>query len=76
MKEKESENSNSTSGSLRHETWIHPDGGKRVHRTTKAVQEQKDSEEEDLAGLSSVEVNKRFVISYLHVHGKLITRIG
>jgi protein SMG6 len=76
MKQKESEDPENAPGSLRHETWIRPDGGRRVHRTTKAVQEQKDSEEEDLAALSSVEVNKRFVISYLHVHGKLITRIG
>ncbi|KAL3267751.1 hypothetical protein HHI36_006878 [Cryptolaemus montrouzieri] len=75
MKEKESEQSNFPT-SIRRETWIRPDGGKRVHRTTQAVHEEEDSEEEDLASLSSVEVNKRFVISYLHVHGKLITRIG
>ncbi|XP_018574342.1 telomerase-binding protein EST1A isoform X2 [Anoplophora glabripennis] len=76
MKQKESEDSGNIPGSLRKETWIHPEGGRRVHRTTQAMQEQKDSEEEDLASLSSVEVNKRFVISYLHVHGKLITKIG
>ncbi|XP_044271255.1 telomerase-binding protein EST1A isoform X2 [Tribolium madens] len=76
MKQKESEDPENAPGSLRHETWIRPDGGRRVHRTTQTVQEQQDSEEEDLAALSSVEVNKRFVISYLHVHGKLITRIG
>ncbi|RZB54405.1 telomerase-binding protein EST1A [Asbolus verrucosus] len=76
MKQKESEDPDNAPGALRHETWFRPDGGRRVHRTTQAVQEQKDSEEEDLAALSSVEVNKRFVISYLHVHGKLITKIG
>ncbi|KAJ8915058.1 hypothetical protein NQ315_014313 [Exocentrus adspersus] len=76
MKQKESEELGNVPGSLRKETWIHPEGGRRVHRTTQAMQEQKDSEEEDLAALSSVEVNKRFVISYLHVHGKLITKIG
>lgn len=76
MKEKESEST--SQGSLRRETWIRPDGGRRVHRTTPAVPEQKklDSEEEDLATLTSMEVNKRFVTSYLHVQGKLITKIG
>lgn len=57
MKEKESESAHPPN-SLRKEIWIHPDSGKRIHRTTTAVQEQKavDSEEEDLAGLTSVEV--------------------
>ncbi|CAH1977497.1 unnamed protein product [Acanthoscelides obtectus] len=63
------------SNALRKETWVHPEGGPRVHRTTRAS-EHEENEEEDLAALSSVEVNKRFVISYLHVHGKLITKIG
>lgn len=57
MKEKESESSH-TPSSLRKEIWVHPDSGRRIHRTTTAIQEQKplDSEEEDLASLSSVEV--------------------
>ncbi|KAK5644530.1 hypothetical protein RI129_005830 [Pyrocoelia pectoralis] len=77
MKEKESETVG-LPGSLRREIWIRPDGGRRVHRTTSAAQEPKhlDSEEEDLAALPCLEVNKRFVTSYLHVHGKLITKIG
>nr|CAH7719815.1 unnamed protein product [Callosobruchus chinensis] len=50
--------------------------GPRVHRTTRASEHEENDDEEDLAALSSVEVNKRFVISYLHVHGKLITKIG
>lgn len=58
MKQKESEDSGNIPGSLRKETWIHPEGGRRVHRTTQAMQEQKDSEEEDLAALSSVEVSE------------------
>lgn len=67
MKEKESDASAAPS-SLRKEIWIHPDSGKRVHRTTSAVQEQKsvDSEEEDLASLSSVEVSISFsTITYI-----------
>ncbi|XP_076251691.1 smg6 nonsense mediated mRNA decay factor isoform X1 [Rhynchophorus ferrugineus] len=75
MKQKESEGG--ARNFLRRETWIPPEGGRVLHRTTKAVQdESQDSEEEDLAALSSVDVNKRFVISYLHVHGKLINKIG
>lgn len=57
MKEKESESTHPPN-SLRKEIWIHPDSGRRIHRTRTAIQEQKalDSEEEDLASLSSVEV--------------------
>lgn len=56
MKQKESEE-NGAANSLRKETWIRPDGGRRLHRTTKALEEYlRDSEEEDLAALSSVEV--------------------
>ncbi|GJQ75683.1 hypothetical protein Trydic_g17757 [Trypoxylus dichotomus] len=78
MKEKESQLSPNHPNSLRREIWIRPDGGRRVHRTTSTIPENQyiDSEEEDLASLSSVDVNKRFVTSYLHVHGKLITKIG
>lgn len=57
MKEKESQSN--VQGSLRKETWIRPDGGKRMHRTTSAVPEKKrlDSDEEDLANLTSIEVS-------------------
>lgn len=59
MKEKESE-VKSTPNSLRRETWIHPDSGRREHRTTSAVTDSReiDSEEEDLAILSSVDVSE------------------
>jgi len=33
-------------------------------------------EEEDLASLSAIELNKRFVLTYLNVHGKLFTKIN
>lgn len=57
MKQKESEE-NGTPNYLRKETWIRPDGGRRLHRTTKALQEDaQDSEEEDLAALSSIDVS-------------------
>lgn len=59
MKEKESQLSPNHPNSLRREIWIRPDGGRRVHRTTSAISENQhlDSEEEDLAALSSVEVS-------------------
>ncbi|KAJ8680347.1 hypothetical protein QAD02_016134, partial [Eretmocerus hayati] len=76
---KEKEGSSLNGGGLRREIWIHP-GGKRMRRTTSAsaASESKfgESDLEDLSQLTSVELNKRFVTSYLHVHGKLITKIG
>ncbi|XP_074106178.1 telomerase-binding protein EST1A isoform X2 [Cotesia typhae] len=76
---KEKEGANNIAGGLRRETWVHP-GGRRMRRTTSAATACENklphSDLEDLAQLSSVEVNKRFVTSYLHVHGKLITKIG
>ncbi|XP_015432554.1 PREDICTED: telomerase-binding protein EST1A-like [Dufourea novaeangliae] len=76
---KEKEGANSVGGGLRREIWIHP-GGRRVRRTTTAGTANEarlsHSDLEELAQLNSVEVNKRFVTSYLHVHGKLITKIG
>ncbi|XP_071553943.1 telomerase-binding protein EST1A isoform X2 [Temnothorax nylanderi] len=76
---KEKEGANIIGGGLRRETWIHPGDGRRVRRTTSAANEARlshASDLEELSQLTSVEVNKRFVTSYLHVHGKLITKIG
>uniref|UniRef100_A0A1B6CG54 PIN domain-containing protein n=2 Tax=Clastoptera arizonana TaxID=38151 RepID=A0A1B6CG54_9HEMI len=74
MKEKEIGNSY---GRLRREVWIHPGGGKRVHRTTSTAQSyDSNSEDDELATISSLEVNKRFGMSFLHVHGKLFTKTG
>ncbi|XP_055709469.1 telomerase-binding protein EST1A isoform X2 [Phlebotomus papatasi] len=67
-------------GALRRETWIHPEGGRRIHRTSPldpaANRSGDTSEEEELENLEPIELNKRFITSYLHVHGKLITKIG
>ncbi|XP_070165701.1 telomerase-binding protein EST1A isoform X4 [Polyergus mexicanus] len=78
---KEKEGANIIGGGLRRETWIHPGDGRRVRRTTSAATTNETrlshpSDLEELSQLTSVEVNKRFVTSYLHVHGKLITKIG
>uniref|UniRef100_A0A240PNX3 Telomerase-binding protein EST1A n=1 Tax=Anopheles atroparvus TaxID=41427 RepID=A0A240PNX3_ANOAO len=68
-------------GNLRRETWIHPEGGSRVHRTAPldplvAGPAGDTTDEEELRGLCSIELNKRFIISFLHVLGKLITKTG
>lgn len=49
-----------------------------MHRTTSTSTDSRraDSEDEELSTLSSVDVNKRFSTSYLHVHGKLFTKVG
>ncbi|XP_077294426.1 smg6 nonsense mediated mRNA decay factor isoform X3 [Arctopsyche grandis] len=63
---------------LRREVWTRPGG----RRTTTLLQADRLaaraalSDDEELASMTSIELNKRFVISYLHVHGKLITKIG
>ncbi|XP_066905795.1 telomerase-binding protein EST1A isoform X2 [Halyomorpha halys] len=70
MKEKEG------GGGIRREIWIHPGGRKNMHRTTSTCKADFDSEDEQLYSASNIEVNKRFVVSYLHVHGKIYTKIG
>ncbi|KAG5684203.1 hypothetical protein PVAND_013442 [Polypedilum vanderplanki] len=69
-------------GNLRKETWVHPEGGVRVHRTApldlSMLGKRHDSsdDDEELEQLDPSELNKRFIISFLHVQGKLITKIG
>ncbi|XP_058832395.1 uncharacterized protein LOC131690537 isoform X2 [Topomyia yanbarensis] len=71
-------------GHLRRETWIHPEGGPRVHRTApldpllagRTAGESSEEEEEELRQLDSIELNKRFIVSFMHVLGKLITKTG
>ncbi|XP_022172411.1 telomerase-binding protein EST1A-like isoform X2 [Myzus persicae] len=76
-KEKESSMSSKEKYSKRRkEIWIHPDGSKRSHRTTSSTEPNQDIDEEELSKLSQSEVNKRFIVSFLHVHGKLFTKVG
>ncbi|KAL5017254.1 hypothetical protein ScPMuIL_006843 [Solemya velum] len=51
------------------EIWISSDG-------TSSQDKVDDNYEEDLSRLDAVELNKRFVLSFLNVHGKLFTKIG
>ncbi|XP_071094020.1 telomerase-binding protein EST1A-like [Haliotis cracherodii] len=51
------------------EIWVSHDG--------KSVEDKVDeTHEEDLTNLSAIELNKRFVLNFLNVHGKLFTKIG
>ncbi|KAG7307633.1 hypothetical protein JYU34_007854 [Plutella xylostella] len=55
---------------LRREVWVRPSGG----RTTRLRHDR--SPDDRLASMTPVELNKNFITSYLHVHGKLVTKIG
>ncbi|GIY64505.1 telomerase-binding protein EST1A [Caerostris extrusa] len=48
------------------EIWIKPDGSSNHHSVYSS----------ELANLSDMDINKRFIISFLHVHGKLFTKVG
>jgi len=76
MKEKECERSG-RGHQLRREIWIHPEGGRRVHRTTSTSAAHADTDSEtELGALPQLELSKRFSMSFIHVHGKLFTKIG
>lgn len=65
-KEKESSMSSKEKFSKRRkEIWIHPDGGKRSHRTTSTTEPTQDIDEEELSKLSQSEVkNKNAVLLF------------
>lgn len=75
-------------GPLRRETWIHPEGGPRVYRTAPlnlpaaaaaavaAADPHAKRLFDELCAMDHDELNRRFIVSFLHVHGKLITKIG
>ncbi|XP_041347433.1 telomerase-binding protein EST1A-like [Gigantopelta aegis] len=54
--------------SPRVEIWVCADGT--------STKDQVTDDKEDLSVLSAIELNKRFVLSFLNVHGKLFTKIG
>ncbi|RZF34387.1 hypothetical protein LSTR_LSTR008926 [Laodelphax striatellus] len=81
---KQSQKDKEGAGRTRREIWIRPDGGKRVLRTTSAARSRRqdgaDTDEEEgeaeLKSMCYVDLNKRFCVSFLHVHGKLFTKVG
>ncbi|NXP38587.1 EST1A protein, partial [Leiothrix lutea] len=55
------------------EIWIHPSHP----RSCQGHESGRDSEQDNgLGSLSPSDLNKRFILSFLHAHGKLFTRIG
>ncbi|XP_077995214.1 telomerase-binding protein EST1A-like [Glandiceps talaboti] len=58
---------------FRIEMWVSHDGS---IMSSEANVEDEVSGHCDLSKLSPVELNKRFVLNFLHVHGKLFTKIG
>ncbi|NXI33225.1 EST1A protein, partial [Sterrhoptilus dennistouni] len=55
------------------EIWIHPSHPRSCH----GHESGRDSEQDNgLGNLSPSDLNKRFILSFLHAHGKLFTRIG
>jgi protein SMG6 len=60
---------------LRREIWIHPDNSSKEWLTP-ADDKSTDWREEELAKMSFTELNRQFLTSYLHVQGKLFTKIG
>ncbi len=76
--EREKEGSQLTRGTrLRKEIWIRPDGGgRRLHRTTSAQENEDDSEEAELRGMAAADLNRRFNNTFLYLIGKLFTHIN
>ncbi|XP_055932731.1 telomerase-binding protein EST1A-like isoform X2 [Argiope bruennichi] len=54
----------------RYEIWIKRDGSSSQHPADTSF------DSADLTDLSDIDLNKRFITSFLHVHGKLFTKVG
>lgn len=63
---------------LRKEIWIRPEGGgRRLHRTTSAQEDANDNkEDEELKQMTTSDLNRRFITSFLYLIGKLFTKIN
>ncbi|XP_056322264.1 telomerase-binding protein EST1A [Danio aesculapii] len=58
------------------EIWIRPSEVSGTSRPT-GSESGKDSEQDgELGALSASDLNKRFILSFLHTHGKLFTKVG
>jgi protein SMG6 len=74
-KNRDNESDPSDKENERIEIWIRSDGTSAVcSNYTKFREEEKGREELEM--LTSIDLNKRFVLSFLHVHGKLFSRVG
>ncbi|XP_028662484.1 telomerase-binding protein EST1A [Erpetoichthys calabaricus] len=58
------------------EIWVRPKG-RRKSQSTKGVECTRELEQDkDFGYLTPSELNKRFILNFLHAHGKLFTKIG
>ncbi|XP_061787532.2 telomerase-binding protein EST1A [Nerophis lumbriciformis] len=62
----------------RSEMWVRPSGHVARASSQRAGSESsRDSEQDgELSSLSASDLNKRFILSFLHAHGKLFTKVG
>uniref|UniRef100_A0A3P8TUW2 Telomerase-binding protein EST1A n=1 Tax=Amphiprion percula TaxID=161767 RepID=A0A3P8TUW2_AMPPE len=60
------------------EIWIRPSGQATTSSSQRGGSESsRDSEQDgELGSLSATDLNKRFILSFLHAHGKLFTKVG
>ncbi|XP_023272358.1 telomerase-binding protein EST1A isoform X1 [Seriola lalandi dorsalis] len=60
------------------EIWIRPSGQAATPSSQRGGSESsRDSEQDgELGSLSASDLNKRFILSFLHAHGKLFTKVG
>ncbi|XP_061595747.1 telomerase-binding protein EST1A [Cololabis saira] len=60
------------------EIWIRPSAQSATPASQRGGSESsRDSEQDgELGGLSATDLNKRFILSFLHTHGKLFTKVG
>lgn len=63
---------------VRVEIWIRPSGQAVIPSSQRGGSESsRDSEQDgELGSLSASDLNKRFILSFLHAHGKLFTKVG
>ncbi|XP_062289257.1 telomerase-binding protein EST1A [Scomber scombrus] len=62
----------------RMEIWIRPSGQAATLSSQRGGSESSRDSEQDggLSSLSASDLNKRFILSFLHAHGKLFTKVG
>ncbi|XP_041864193.1 telomerase-binding protein EST1A isoform X2 [Melanotaenia boesemani] len=60
------------------EIWIRPSGQAATPSSQRGGSESsRDSEQDgEMGSLSATDLNKRFILSFLHAHGKLFTKVG
>ncbi|XP_036450619.1 telomerase-binding protein EST1A [Colossoma macropomum] len=58
------------------EIWIRPSGHTGVVSRAAGSGSSRDEQDGGLSTLSASDLNKRFILSFLHTHGKLFTKVG